>query len=139
MNKEYNNITEDDAKKELEKGYAVAEELIKDPSKTEEFLQRLENKLKVIPKVGNTLAMVPLLISMIRSYIRGEYKKVPIGTIVAILSALLYVFAPVDLIPDFIFGAGYIDDALVLGTCLKLVQSDLDEFVKYRDKKNENK
>ena len=79
--------------------------------------------------------MVPILISLVRSYIKGEYKNVPIGTIIAILSALLYVFMMLDFIPDSIPGAGYIDDALVIGACIKLIKSDVDEYQQYRKEK----
>ena len=123
------------ANKELEKGYKKANKLIKDKNKTEDFLQRLEMKLKEIPKVGGTLSMIPILISLVRSYIKGEYKNVPLGTIIAILSALLYVFMVLDFVPDTIPGAGYIDDALVIGACIKLIKSDVDEYQKYRKEK----
>ena len=46
------------------------------------------------------------------------------------IAALLYVLSPIDLIPDFIPVVGYVDDALVVAVCIKLVQADLD---KYRD------
>lgn len=120
------------ANKELEKGYKKAEKLLENKDKTEEFLQKLENKLKEIPKVGNTLSMVPILISLVRSYIRKEYKTVPLGTIIATLSALLYVFMVLDFIPDTVPGAGYIDDALVLTACIRLIRSDVEEYQKYR-------
>ena len=123
------------ADKELKKGYKKASKLIKDKNKTEEFLQKLENKLKEIPKIGNTLSMIPILISLVRSYIKGEYKNVPLGTIIAVLSALIYVFMILDFIPDSIPGAGYIDDALVIGACIRLVRSDVEEYQKYRKEK----
>ena len=123
------------ADKELQKGYKKAEKLLEDKNKTEEFLQKLEEKLKEIPKIGNTLSMIPILISLVRSYIKGEYKNVPLGTIIAILSALLYVFMMLDFIPDTIPGAGYIDDALVITACLRLIRSDVEEYQKYRKEK----
>ena len=123
------------ADKELKKGYKKAEKLLKDKNKTEEFLQKLEKKLKEIPKIGNTLSMIPILISLVRSYVKGEYKNVPLGTIIAILSALLYVFMMLDFIPDSIPGAGYIDDALVITACLRLIRSDVEEYQKYRKEK----
>ena len=123
------------ANKELQKGYKKAEKLLEDKNKTEEFLLKLEKKLKEIPKVGNTISMVPTLISLIRSYIKGEYKNVPLGTIIATLSALLYVFMILDFIPDTIPGAGYIDDALVIGACLRLIRSDVEEYQKHRKEK----
>ena len=126
-------LTNKDAKEELEKRYSKAEKLLKDEEKTEKFLKRLEEKLLVIPAVGKTLAMAPTFISLVRSYIRKEYTEIPLGSIIAILSALIYIFAPIDAIPDSIPGAGLLDDALVLNVCLKLVRSDVDEYIAWRD------
>ena len=127
-------INEEKAQKELEKGYSEAEELLKDKEKIELFLERLEEKLKQIPKLGETLSMLPVLISLVRSYIKKEYNNIPIGSIIAIVSALIYFFTPIDLIPDTIIGAGYIDDAMVLKACLKLIHHDVQEYIAWRDK-----
>jgi len=129
-------MSEKQAQKELEKGYKKAEELLKEPEKLEMFLQKLEKKLKVIPKVGDTLAIVPIMISLIRSYIKKEYTEIPLGTIIAIISALIYVLSPIDFISDTIPGVGYIDDALVIATCLKLIGSDVNDYQKWRKDNN---
>ena len=129
-------ITKKEAKEELEKGYSKAEKLLKDNEKTELFLQKLEKKLKTIPKLGDALAMVPILISLVRSYIKKEYTEIPLGSIIAVLSALIYILAPVDAIPDAIPAAGLIDDALVITTCYKLVKSDVDEYIIWRKENN---
>ncbi len=52
----------------------------------------------------------------------------PIGTIAAIVGTLAYVLCPFDMIPDYIPGIGYLDDAGVLALCLKLVKPDLDKY-----------
>ncbi len=129
-------ISEEKAKKELEKGYKEAEKLLKDDKKVEEFLQRLEKKLKVIPMAGDTLAIVPTMISLIRSYIKKEYKNIPLGTIIAIISALAYILTPADVIPDVIPGIGHLDDVAVVVACLKLVGSDIEEYEKWRKENN---
>lgn len=129
-------LTKKEAKEELEKGYSEAKSMLKDKDKTEIFLQKLEKKLKVIPKVGNTLAMAPTFISLVRDYIKKEYTEVPLGSIIAVLSALIYILAPIDAIPDTIIGAGLIDDALVLNVCLKLVKSDIDEYLEWKELNN---
>ena len=127
-------ISEEQAKEELEKGYPAAEELLKQPEKVEILLQRIEKKLKKIPKVGDSLAMVPIMISLIRSYLRKEYDKAPVGSIIAIVSALIYLATPIDLIPDFIVGLGIVDDATVLAMCYVLVDDDIKEYEKWRNK-----
>ena len=71
-------ITEEEAKKEYEKGFNEAEKLLQNPDKLEAFLQKLEKKLKVIPVVGTTFAIVPAMISLVRSYVKKEYTEVPL-------------------------------------------------------------
>ncbi|HEL1992292.1 TPA: DUF1232 domain-containing protein [Streptococcus suis] len=105
-----------------------AEALLSDQGKLEHFLHSTERKLSRMPFGGDKFAAIPGLISMVRSYIRRDYNKLPKGTILAIIGALIYFFSPIDALPDFILGAGLLDDAFVLGTCLKLIKSDLSDF-----------
>lgn len=120
------------AQSTLESGYAKAEEMLKDQDKMERFLQRLERKLKVIPLAGEKLADVPIMASLIRSYVKKEYTDIPIGTVIAIVSALIYFVSPIDIVPDSIPVLGYFDDAAVVAACWKLVDSDVEEYVKWR-------
>lgn len=129
----YNGFDEQKAQEELKKGYESAEEILKDQDKFERFLQRLEKKMKVIPLAGDKLANVPIMVSLIRSFIKKEYTDIPIGSIVAIISALIYFVSPIDIVPDSIPILGYIDDAAVIAVCWKLVESDVAEYVKWRE------
>lgn len=132
-------LTEEQAKIEYEKGCKKAEELLGNPDKLEAFLQKLEKKLKVIPLVGTTFAIVPAMISLVRSYVKKEYTEIPLGSIVGIVSALIYILSPIDLIPDGVPGAGYLDDATVLLVCLKAgAEDDVKDYQKWRDKNNKN-
>ena len=108
-----------------------AEKLLKDPDKLERTLQRLEKKLKAVPVAGTVLAYVPLMISLVRSYVKKEYTDIPIASIIATIIALIYVLSPVDLFPDFIPG-GYTDDAVIIAGCLVLIRSDLEDFRLWR-------
>ena len=128
-----NGFDEQKAQEELEKGYKVAEKTLNSPDKLERFLQRLEKKLKVIPKAGDKLAKVPIMASLIRSFIKKEYTDIPIGSIIAITSALIYFVSPLDIFPDGLPVVGLIDDAIVIAVCLKLVESDVDEYAKWRE------
>ena len=51
---------------------------------------------------------------MLGDVFTGKYKKVPVGTIAAIVGTLLYVLSPIDFIPDFMPVVGYLDDAAML-------------------------
>ena len=71
---------------------------------------------------------------MLGDFFSGKYKKVPVGTIAAIVGTLLYVLSPVDLIPDFIPGIGFIDDAAIFGLCVNFARYDVDEYKKNNTK-----
>ena len=126
------------AQEKLEQGYPKAEKVLNNNKKLDKVLTRTEKKLNLLPEVGTSLAMIPSMISLVRSYTKKEYTEIPIGTIIAIVSALIYFVSPVDLIPDVIPVAGHLDDAAVVGACLALVKSDLDDYKKWRDNKKDN-
>jgi uncharacterized membrane protein YkvA (DUF1232 family) len=131
-------VDEQKARAELERGYEGAQKILNDEDRLERLLQKLEKKLKIIPVAGDTLANLPAMISLIRSYVKKEYQDVPLGTIIAVVSAIAYVVSPVDIIPDFIPGAGYLDDVAVITVCLKLVGSDVDDYRKWRKENDRN-
>jgi len=65
--------------------------------------------------------------------VKKEYTDIPIGSIVAVLAAILYTASTIDLIPDFIPIAGYLDDAAVIAACLSFVSSDVEEYRAWRE------
>jgi uncharacterized membrane protein YkvA (DUF1232 family) len=75
--------------------------------------------------LGRFVADIKILFSIVQDYITGNYKNIPWHTITAIGGTLLYILAPVDMVPDVILGLGLIDDAAVVALCLKLVEKDL--------------
>ncbi len=132
-------MNENEAKEELEKGYAEAKKILKNQDKMEEFLRNLEKKLYEIPVAGKSLSKVPLMISLIKSYWKKEYTDIPVKSVLAIISALCYWLLPADVIPDVIPGIGYVDDASVIAFCLKLINDDLKDYQIWREKKEQLK
>ncbi|WP_143151253.1 YkvA family protein, partial [Marinobacter nauticus] len=68
----------------------------------------------------------------------GRYRAIPWKSIAAIAGALLYVLNPIDLIPDIIFGIGFLDDAGIVALCLKLVESDLHRYAAWKAQQDDN-
>jgi uncharacterized membrane protein YkvA (DUF1232 family) len=50
-----------------------------------------------------------------------------------IAAGLIYFLLPVDMTPDFIPGIGFIDDALVLSTLWKIVQEQVDRYMRFKE------
>ena len=130
-----NTITQEQAYEELKKGYSEAEDILQDEDKLELLFQKMEKKIKAIPKLGDKLSHVITFASMIRSYVKKEY-ELPLGTVISMVSALIYFVSPIDLIPDYIPVAGHLDDATVVGACLYLIDDDVKEYLKWREDNN---
>lgn len=73
-----------------------------------------------------------LLVAVVRDYWAGTYRRLPAGTIGAIAFSLLYVFNPLDLVPDMLPIIGQIDDAAVVAGCLLLVEHDLRGYAQWK-------
>jgi len=69
---------------------------------------------------------------MVQDYVSGKYRTVPFGTIAAIVGAIAYLVSPIDVIPDVIPVFGLLDDAAVLGLCMKFVHSDVEEYRRWK-------
>ncbi|CAM3301444.1 YkvA family protein [Aequorivita lipolytica] len=73
-----------------------------------------------------------IMFSMLKDVKKGSYTNVPWFTIATIVVALLYVFNPFDLVPDFIPGIGYIDDLAVLSMGMGWIETDLHKYLDWR-------
>ena len=119
----------------LDKGIEEAQEVIQNPSKVDEILVQLEEKLKEVPAIGSTLADLPLMIAMIKAWIKKEYTVVSPKVIACLIGAVIYLLKKKDLIRDSIPIIGIADDLAVMGLALKLSEPELKAFAEWRDAK----
>lgn len=73
-------------------------------------------------KVRRTLGRVPFLDEAIAAYYCATDPKTPRHVQVLLLGALAYFVIPTDMIPDFIAGLGFTDDAAVLAAVIGTVR-----------------
>ncbi|MDX1504710.1 MAG: YkvA family protein [Spongiibacter sp.] len=113
-------------------------------SDSETLESTLEKRSKIMEKVINSgqlapyLAQVSTLFNLLQDYVRGEYREIPWWSLGAVSTALLYIFIPMDAIPDIVPIAGFIDDAAVLALCLELVGKDLAIYRQHADARANN-
>lgn len=112
----------------------LGEELIKQgsPKMTEKDIVKVVDKSQEIQKKFSSRGPLQrfiedgrLLLSAVQDYWTGAYRKWPWGTMAAVVFTLIYVFDPLDLIPDVLPIIGEVDDAAVVAACLYLVERDL--------------
>ncbi len=73
-----------------------------------------------------------ILFAMLKDVKNGKYPNVPWFTIGTIVVTLVYIFNPLDLVPDFIPGIGYIDDLAVLSMGMGWIETDLHKYLDWR-------
>ena len=71
---------------------------------------------------------IETMCQMVKAWAKKEYKGVPVKTIGMIILTLVYVFSPIDIIPDCIPGIGLVDDAAMVGFCIAAARSDIEDF-----------
>jgi uncharacterized membrane protein YkvA (DUF1232 family) len=137
MTEESQTPSEAAVEREVNRKKSKAEDYLNDPEKSKKLLDQAMKKANSkeenkgpLTEVWNSLKA---LFRMFQAYIRREYTKVPWGSIVLVVVAIIYFVSPLDLIPDWIPLAGFVDDAAVIGFVIKAIQNDLNAFLKWED------
>ena len=74
-----------------------------------------------------------VLTALVRDWRAGKYRQALYGTIAAVVFGLIYVFNPLDLVPDVLPILGAVDDATVIGALLLLVERDLKKYRSWKE------
>lgn len=87
------------------------------------------NKIKSVAQIpDDVISKVDTLRRLIIKTVKGEYTGMKKSKLVLSLAAILYVFMPMDLIPDMIPAMGLIDDIALLAW---LFETTGDEYKKF--------
>ena len=82
-------------------------------------------------------AQLSLMIELVSAYVKGDYREVAASTLISVVAALLYFIAPLDALPDFLFGWGLLDDAAVISYVSNQLRKELEAFKQWRDQNTE--
>lgn len=86
------------------------------------------------PKLGKVKDDVRLLQALCVAWWRGEYRAISPRALVSIVAGLLYFVSPLDAIPDWLLGVGFLDDIAVLAWVMKTVDDELAAFRAWRER-----
>lgn len=106
-----------------------AEEFIKSNERLSQLVQeafeKARRKRQALQEIWEELLQ---LIELVSAYARGEYRNIPLKTIVYAIAAIIYFVNPFDIIPDFIFGIGFLDDAAVIAFVVNAIREEIERF-----------
>ncbi len=105
--------------------------------KTSQLLAEVLTKAyKHRSKLQSIWADLMSICRMLKAWSKGEYRSIPWKTIVLSLATVIYFLNPLDMVPDFIPGVGYIDDAVVLGFVVNSIRKELERFLQWEHQAN---
>ena len=115
------------------------ENLYKDPEKFKNLLGDVKSMMEGNNKgaLASIISNVSLTVSMLNSWRKKEYKKLPKRTIISIIGALIYLVSPIDAIPDFLGPLGFVDDIFIFNLVYKGIKKDLDDYVIWKESRSE--
>jgi len=119
----------------VEKTKSKAEEYARNPEKSKKLLDEALKKAKEKEKDKGPLTdlwnNLTALFRLLQAYIRHEYTDIPWGSLILVVVAIIYFVSPLDLIPDWIPVAGYLDDAAVIAFVIAQVKTDINNFLQW--------
>ena len=80
-------------------------------------------------KLSEGLDDLYTLLRLLAAYATGEYREIAIRSMVAVVAALVYFLNPMDVIPDFVTGFGFLDDLTVLAYVIRTFKDEIDKFI----------
>ncbi len=94
--------------------------------------QEISSKITNSGTLRKYAELAKIMFGMLKDYRKGAYTNVPWFTIASIGFSLLYVLNPMDIMPDFIPGIGYVDDFAIMTIAMRFIESDLHHYLDWK-------
>ncbi|MBT3461660.1 MAG: DUF1232 domain-containing protein [Gammaproteobacteria bacterium] len=122
------------SKKRLQRLTRTAEALLKQPNRLREKLVNARKKLGQTDsgQLQGIKSQLTELIEFSQDMLRGNYQTIDVKTPVMVVAAILYFLLPIDSIPDFILGLGYLDDVTVITFVFRQLSNELEKYRAWR-------
>lgn len=124
-----------DFEESLKKHSSKANEYVGNKEKTEGLLNKVT---KMLGKEGLSSIATDIkeLISFISDVTKGRYKDYSKWALTTAIGAIIYVVSPIDAIPDFLVGLGFVDDVAIIGYAMKKLHDELQKYHQWKWKEN---
>ncbi|MFT5724925.1 MAG: uncharacterized membrane protein YkvA (DUF1232 family) [Bacteroidia bacterium] len=122
-------MSEKDEPRGFDKAKRKATKLVENSNKLKKLIDRSLKKASLNnSSIKGFVGDLNKLIRMISAYAKKDYREFSMITLVYIVGAIVYFVNPFDVIPDFLFGFGFIDDATVVAFVIKKIHTELTKF-----------
>jgi uncharacterized membrane protein YkvA (DUF1232 family) len=112
--------------------YEKAKDWINSPGKVSDLVKRAGKKINLndgtIKKFADD---VKTLGRMLMMHQKGLYRGLSTRNLVYVLAAIIYFVNPFDLVPDFLLGIGFLDDATVIAFVMSRLGKEITKFKEF--------
>lgn len=115
---------------------AKSKDVLNNSKSLEKLLIKIEGLIDKLPKNVEALKYIPRFVSLINNYVTREYTDISMEFILSTIAIIIYIASPIDVIPDFIPGVGYLDESYLIGKCIEKFEDELKKFLVWRDSNN---
>ena len=122
------------SRKRLQRLTRTAEALLQQPTRLRKKLTDAQHKLGQTNsgQLQRVRSQLTELIEFSQDLLRGNYQAIEVKTPVMVVAAILYFLLPIDSIPDFILGLGYLDDVTVITFVYRQLSNELEKYRAWR-------
>ena len=117
-----------------------ARRLVESPKKLLRVIEQARRKqesARAASGLKRVLEELGTMLHLVQAWARGEYSGVSKANLLLIVGAVVYFLMPTDLVPDFIAGLGFVDDAAVIAWVVGTVSDELAKFSAWRQAEEE--
>ncbi len=111
-----------------------AEVLSRSPGRVQRLMRQATAKLVVASstRLRDFQQQIKLAIALLRDTYNGRYRGIESRSLMILLAGVLYFVVPLDVVPDFLFGWGLVDDAAVMGYVFSILADELAAYEQWR-------
>ena len=123
----------------IQRFYPATAEKIQSIIESNVLLEKLStsayNKLEsTIQKYADIATRLKIVIRMLQAWKNKYYDEISYVTLFLSVAILLYFVSPIDLFPDFIPIIGGLDDVILLGYLIKILDKEIEKFLAWESK-----
>jgi uncharacterized membrane protein YkvA (DUF1232 family) len=97
---------------------------------------KAKHLLGIVSKDKSFVSKIPVLFRMLMASLKGQYKP-GIKNLFIFTFLIIYVLSPIDLIPDFLVGIGFLDDLTIAFFAISKLFKEVDKYLEW-EKQNHN-
>lgn len=99
------------------------------------LFKRSLTKSKGVKEFDGIKSDLSAVFGLIGDFLTGEYKDVSKTSLLLIIGSFIYLLNPMDIVPDFLLGIGFLDDLAIFTYMIKKIQGELDKYKIWKEKK----